>query len=87
MKAVRCVILTNVKRTSVVCGEEGGGHREGKRSYITVSQPLTGDLAPAVTSYQTLFATETNVALCSMSFPHYGSNDPDIAPASVSLSV
>lgn len=30
---------------------------------------------------------ETNVALCSMSFPHYGSNVPDIAPASVFLSV
>lgn len=65
-----------------------GRQREGKRSSIApVSQQLTGDLTPAVTSHQTLFATETNVALCSMSFPHYGSNGPDIAPASVSLSV
>lgn len=69
---------------------EGGGEREkreGKRSSITVSRPLTVDLVPAATSHQTLCATETNVALCSMSFPHYGSNGPDFAPASVSLSV
>lgn len=70
-------------------GEGGGGRekREGKRSSITVSRPLTVDLVPAATSHQTLCATETNVALCSMSFPHYGSNGPDFAPASVSLSV
>lgn len=83
---VRCVILTHVKRGDERRGEsiEGGKNAAPLLCLSCCRRRLTVDLAPA-TSHQTLCATETNVALCWMSFPHYGSNGPEMAPECVSV--
>lgn len=84
--AVRCVILTYVKRGDERRGEsvEGGKNAAPLLCLSRCRRRLTVDLAPA-TSHQTLCATETNVALCWMSFPHYGSNGPEMASEWVSV--
>lgn len=69
LKAVRCVILTGQQK----CKESvEGTARRGK----IPPQILTVDLVWA-TSPQTMCVTETDAALCWMSFPHYGSNTRD----------
>lgn len=84
--AVRCVILTYVRRGDERRGEsiEGGKNAAPLLCLSRCRRRLTVDLAPA-TSHQTLCATETNVALCWMSFPHYGSNGPEMASEWVSV--